>query len=221
VHEGHHYGVAVDEIFEIEEVVAKKLASKIDKDQLFVGATVLGEGEVGYILSVEGVALRAGIQKNISVEDFGETPMEIDSGYQDFMQLEFKQKGLYAVEIDYVHRLEIFSKERIEYTGSKPFVRYQNRPMPLLFIDKMQEKFESDLSVIVLRYDGKLYGLVVSHIKDIGQTQDEIDVSMADDRMIKGTVFINEKTVSIIDLEKVLSESINLNEISDKEKVAA
>jgi len=93
--------------------------------------------------------------------------------------------------------------------------------MPLLFIDKMQEKFESDLSVIVLRYDGKLYGLVVSHIKDIGQTQDEIDVSMADDRMIKGTVFINEKTVSIIDLEKVLSESINLNEISDKEKVAA
>jgi two-component system chemotaxis sensor kinase CheA len=117
VHEGHHYGVAVDEIFDIEEVVAKKLAPKVDEDQLFVGATVLGEGEVGYILSVEGVALRAGIQKKVDVEDFGESLADFGLRHKDFMQFELKQKGLYAVEIDYVHRLEVFSKERVEYRG--------------------------------------------------------------------------------------------------------
>lgn len=218
-HEGHRYGIAAEEIFDIEEVVAKKLAPRVDQDQLFVGATVLGEGEVGYILSTEGLAFKAGLKKNALVDEFSEVSEDNSVKNQEYMQFQFQHKGLYAVDIGCVHRLEIISKERVEYSGKMPFIRYLDRPMPLLFVDRVFEKIESDLSVLVVKIKDKLYGLVVEEIRDIGQTTDEIDLSMADDKLIKGTVYINDKTVSVLDLDKILEESFK--PLRDKQTSAA
>lgn len=220
-HEGHRYGIAVEEIFDIEEVVAKKMSSKVDEDHLFVGATVLGEGEVGYILSIEGLALKAGVKKDIDVEDFGEIITDPSEEYQEYMQLELRQQGLYAVDIDYVHRLEIFSQSRIEFTGKIPFVRYQNRTMPLLLIDRELQKADEDMSVLVLENKGKLYGLVVEEIRDIGKTRDEVDVSMSDAQLIKGTTFINDKTVSVLDLDSIVEKYSNHFKRESKKSSAA
>ena len=54
--EQFHYGIVVDDVHDIEEIVVKKLVKKLQSDDvLFLGATLIGDGEMALIFDLEKI----------------------------------------------------------------------------------------------------------------------------------------------------------------------
>ena len=74
----------------------------------------------------------------------------------------------------------------------------------LLGFDTGQISDEGTLSVLVFQMKDRFFGFVVAEIVDIVSTNAEIDTGIADRIGISGNLFIGDKTVSVINLEKVV-----------------
>lgn len=61
---GKHYGLVVDKVFGTEEIVVKPMHTEMKKYEIYSGATVMGDGKVALILSIEGISNHAGVKFN-------------------------------------------------------------------------------------------------------------------------------------------------------------
>lgn len=62
------YGLRVDEVDELAEIVVKPLSGLARKVPVFQGATVLGDGDVALIIDANGIADEIGVTSHTSVE---------------------------------------------------------------------------------------------------------------------------------------------------------
>ena len=136
------YGVSVDEVFDIEEIVVKPLSTFVKEVKCFSGATILGDGRVITILDVEGIA---------SLAHFRSTDMQAEAlrrGEEEEM-LKGEQEGRkrsillfdgapgerFAVPQESILRLETVDTNDIETVGGREFVRYRGKGLPLVRLD--------------------------------------------------------------------------------------
>lgn len=223
--EGFKYGIIVDEIHDIEEVVCKKLSAHLKNIACFQGATFVGDGEMAMVLDLLGLAEYAGV--NIEVEEDDYSDNIIDSKEDlEFMQFDFFEKLNYAVPLEQVVRLEEFSLDQVERSGNLALIRYRENILPLIDVEstlgfnETQDEFRSMdvLKVIVVNKENSTFGFVVNSIKDIGFTNDEINLMTSDREGIKGTVFIDDKTVNVIDIDYLIE---NYKKPRSRKEVAA
>jgi two-component system chemotaxis sensor kinase CheA len=73
-------------------------------------------------------------------------------------------------------------------------------------LERPVEDDTQTLSCIVTTIRGKNYGIVVDEIRDISINNADIDATAIDREGILGTIFINDKTVSLIDIYKIIEE---------------
>ena len=55
--DGHNFGLVVDDISDIQEIVVKPLRNQLNESSLFAGATIMGDGRAILILDVQGFAV--------------------------------------------------------------------------------------------------------------------------------------------------------------------
>ncbi len=209
--EGLNFGLLVDEVFDIEEVVLKKFSGHLQSnDCLFQGATLIGDGDIALILDLENIAHTSNISNSIE-EDYIVNEGQFGS-ITEYLQFTLSDtKSSYAVNLDLVDRLEEFSVSEIEYTGNNMIVRYRDTFLPLLSLDSILSGNEQGLEgtdevvCIVTNVDNRKYGLLVNKIGDIANVYEEIDDTFQNGAGISGTVYINEKTVNVMDLELIIS----------------
>lgn len=120
---------------------------------------------------------------------------------------------VYALPLTLVSRLEEFIGEQVEYTGNQAVVRYLDKPMPLVELEKylgldgesdFKNKGEQKFSSVVVQYRGQNFALVVKEILDISIQRISLDTSTVDRKGILGTIFVNDKVVSLIDFVSIL-----------------
>lgn len=207
--ESYRYGLIVDTIHDIEEVVAKKLAKQINPDGCFLGATLVGDGEMALILDLMGIATKC----EIKVEAEQDLSSFFKSGEEESDDIEFMQFDLathknFAISLDHVNRLEEFSSSSVEFSGDVPLVRYRDKFLPLVFLESHLDlckqrpqdiiKEVDTLKSIVVSYEDKHYGFIVNKIQEIGKTNDKLSTLNKDREGVEGTVFIEEKTYTVI-----------------------
>ncbi|WP_127716520.1 chemotaxis protein CheW [Halobacteriovorax sp. HLS] len=208
--EGFKYAIIVDEIHDIEEVVCKKLSKHLKGISCFQGATFVGDGEMAMVLDLCGFAEYANIKLDVE-EEFEEEFVNF-STEQEFMQFNFSEKSNYAIPLEKVVRLEEFKVSKLEYTGKLALIRYRDNVLPIIDVEKRlgfchsQDNFRNNevLKVIVVSKGSSQYGFVVDDIKDIGVTEEEINFSTSDRDGIKGTVYINNVTVNVLDVDHII-----------------
>lgn len=220
--ENHFFGIIVDEILDTEEIVVKPLSSSLKHLTLFGGATIMGDGKVALILDALGFlnTIHDSWQNSATEEEniIGYSEQQSIDGTETQENLLFRSFDgrEYAVPLALVSRLEEFEVSKIEVTGQQPIVRYLNSPMPLIDIEKTlrlegkspledykNSEYEA-LSCIVTSIQGKNFGIVVKEVLDISIDKVLIDDTAVDREGILGTVFIHDRTISLIDLYAVI-----------------
>ena len=215
----YKYGIVVDEIEDIEEIVVKKLNHPLSQSIHFMGATFVGDGELSLILNLEGIAKEKLLFGNQEEEDltslFGSEI--VSEKKKEYMRFKIGDLENYCLPLDAVNRLEVVERRNIEYSGSRAVVRYRDGGLPLYVIgDKLgllkAEPFDKVdipelINVIVVQRDEKLYGLVIDEIIDIASSSSEINDEVVDRDGLLGIIFIDDKIITVIDVDHVVGSN--------------
>ncbi len=139
----NHYGVIVDELFDIEEIVVKPLSGFIQGTKCFSGATILGDGRVIMILDAGGLATVANLHfTDLQAEELRRAEEEKRSAAlkasrrRSVILFEAATGERFAVPQDHVLRLERIVKTKIEFIGEREYIEYRGEGLPLLRLDQ-------------------------------------------------------------------------------------
>nr|WP_320134127.1 chemotaxis protein CheA [uncultured Holophaga sp.] len=140
----HQFGVIVDELFDIEEIVVKPLSSYIADCKCFSGATILGDGRAIMILDPGGIATTAELHfSDIQEEEKRRKEQELQAAALKASRTRsiilFKVAGeeRFAVPQEQVKRLERIEARAIERVGNREYWKYLDEPLPLLRLDSL------------------------------------------------------------------------------------
>lgn len=207
--EQFHYGIVVDDVHDIEEIVVKKLVKKLQSDDvLFLGATLIGDGEMALIFDLEKIASYVGISihdvESDFVENLDSTDMSITGEY---VQVHMQGIPNACIPLDSIDRLEEFHSSKVTYSGNIPIYRYRDNFLPLVELDQKTHgsliRKKDILKVVVLNNDDKKIGLIVSEINDILNSYENVDELFSNNKEIQGTVYINENTLNVLDTDYI------------------
>ena len=196
------FGIIVDRVYDMEEIVVKPVAPLLRDLSLFSGNTILGDGSVVMILDPNGIAAATG---EIAPTEEG---MEAEAGSNEHQGSErmalllFQAGGRQtplAVPLSLVARLEEIEIAKIERSDGKPVVQYRGKLMPLIFIDGTEQfKEKGQQPVIVFGEGEQTMGLVVDEIVDIVEDHLSVELGTPRDGLL-GSAVIAGKSTDVID----------------------
>ncbi len=209
--EDFKYGIIVDEILDIEEIVVRKLSKHFNTTNTFMGVTNIGTNGLALILNLSAIAKLSNLRTIDDELEVNVQPIPLFKNETHFMQFNLKNCKNYAISLNTVYRLEEFSADAIESSGDISLIRYRGEVMPIIFIEQqlslnkttqsLSENYPEKLKVIVINQKSKKFGIVVDEILDIGSTTTPLNGQNIDREGIIGTVFIGDKTITVLDTE--------------------
>jgi two-component system chemotaxis sensor kinase CheA len=228
------YGLIVDSILDTEEIVVKPLSKKLKNNSLFAGSTIMGDGGVALIIDAIGFfnAVDKGhVPKSENIAIDTKIELDYDSEDQEVLLCSLSDNRNYAIPLMLVSRLEVFQASQIEWTGNQALMKYGNYPMPLINLDKtlkikgssvldnLKNGDDAAISCVVVKIRDQSFGLVVNSIRDIAISEGGISSESIDRQGLLGTIFTNQKTISLIDIHDIvemqkLGKQLNVKKIS-------
>jgi two-component system chemotaxis sensor kinase CheA len=222
--DSHHFGLVVDDISDIQEIVVKPLRNQLNESSLFAGATIMGDGRAILILDVQGFAAHARVVSEISdTRDGGVSPAAAPAPFnagdaQALLLFTGEDDARMAVPMSQVLRLEEFARSSIERAEGRDVVQYMGQIMTLVKIsDLLPERRRSRrtvevasapgdaVSAIVFAHDGRRVGVVVNHIFDT-VVHRLADRGPEGRRGIVASLVINGRVTEIVDLEQLCGD---------------
>jgi two-component system chemotaxis sensor kinase CheA len=202
------FGLIIDEIQDTADIVVKPINRLLKSLQIYSGATILGNGSVALILDVLGVSkvakLGAEKARAIDIEKRDEERLRKLADIQDYLLVKVNSPAKHAIVLNYVHRLEEFNNNQIEYAGNQPVVRYGDLTLPLIFSNEClgYPKSQTDREIfpaVVVQRSGKKYGLVVDFIIDTYSSNLEVQSTELKQVGIFGSINAPEELIVVID----------------------
>jgi len=210
---GTQFGLLVDEVLNMQEVVVKPLGPLFSGSTDFAGATILGNGSVALILDVAGMANNSGLLAKIQARPLN--PVQVAAKVTEDLipMLLFELPGLEftAIPLECVDRLESFTAEKIQKNGKREVVQYGSGIMQLLRLNEYIDgasptpvKSQEPLSVIAHDVNGLTMGLVVGKVHDIIQVPQIMQNTNSQQRGLQGCVILNGRVINVIDVQEIL-----------------
>jgi two-component system chemotaxis sensor kinase CheA len=221
---GIQFGLLVDEVLNMQEVVVKPLGPLFSGSTDFAGATILGNGSVALILDVAGMANNSALVAKIQARPLNPVQIAAEVTVEQIPMLLFELPGLEftAIPLECVDRLESFTVEKIQKNGKREVVQYGNGLMHLLRLNEYVDgvsptpvKSQEPLSVIAHYVNGLPMGLVVGKVHDIIQVPKIMQETNSQQRGLKGCVILNGRVINVIDVQEIL----RMRRIQDNEIV--
>jgi len=142
----NQFGVIVDELFDIEEIVVKPLSGFLKGCRCFSGATILGDGRVIMILDAGGLAVQAQLHfSDLQADEKRRLEAEkkaaalAASRRRSVILFSAADGERFAVPQDHVLRLEHIPLSAIERMGDREYVEYRGEGLPLIRLDHIME----------------------------------------------------------------------------------
>lgn len=115
-------GLVLDAIEGMEEIVVKPMQSTMRAIPIFRGATILGDGAVGLILDIEGIADHAGIESDPEKALARPTTSTLLSETQDLLVFSYGPMERFAVPISQVRRVAMVSADQFDVVAGREYV---------------------------------------------------------------------------------------------------
>jgi two-component system chemotaxis sensor kinase CheA len=200
---GKRYGLIVDEVGDMTEVVVKPLPSATCSVPAFAGVTILGDGRPSLILDVSGVASLAGVVSETDTAPADEEASLPDSG-DDVLVAVGTDGGRLAVRLDAVRRLESFDTAAIEPMGAHDVVQYRDAILPLLYRGASERPVGGTVQTVVCETSIGLVGLVVARIEDI-VAEGPLPVQPPSRAGVAASLIVEERVTELVDLEALVA----------------
>jgi two-component system chemotaxis sensor kinase CheA len=193
------FGVRVDGVVDVQEIVVKPLNASLAHLKIFTGQTILGDGSVVLILDPGGIGTQLGIEK--SGEKKLENVKESHAATDRTRLVLFRAgDGLPKVlPLSLLSRIEMVDAKRIERSDGRYVMLHQGKLMPLLPTSPMQDIGHKPHPVLVITANGHTIGLLVDEIIDIVEEDLSVELPSLTDDMV-GATEIRGEAVELIDV---------------------
>ncbi|MDP1737922.1 MAG: chemotaxis protein CheA [Caulobacter sp.] len=200
------FGVIVDRVFDIEEIVVKPVATVLRHLRLYSGATILGDGSVILILDPKGMSVEAGAgQVEGTAAEPGELAAAAGSTATSEALLIFRagQDTLKAAPLVAVSRIEEIDAKQFERVDGRTVIQYRGRLMPV--VDAAVEPAKawengSRRPLLVFTRDERAVGLLVDEIVDTVTCAVEGDLGSGGSAT-RGSLIIGGNATELIDVD--------------------
>jgi two-component system chemotaxis sensor kinase CheA len=142
----NQFGVVVDELYDIEEIVVKPLSEYVQGCKSFSGATIMGDGRVIMILDAGGLVTQAHLhfadlqaEEKLRNEEEQRKAAVAASRRRSVIVCTGATGEYFAIPQDQIMRLEKIQTADIQLVGERPFVDYRGHGLPLLHLDQLLE----------------------------------------------------------------------------------
>ncbi len=214
------FGLVVDSVAEIQEIVVKPLGRLLDGLSVYAGATILGDGHVALILDVLGLAQRAGVVTELADRGFAARDSAVPevtvptAERQSMLVMSQPDGGRIALPLSQVARLEEIPVARIERAGGMDVVQYRGEILPLVYVSpalperrrtpRGSDTVAKDTLQVVVYLDGaRPVGLVVDSVVDV--VEEVLTVNTATTRRgVFGTVTLLGRVTEWLDVPAIL-----------------
>jgi two-component system chemotaxis sensor kinase CheA len=195
------FGLAVDQIYDSEEIVVKPVASILRQVSLFSGNTILGDGSVIMILDTNAIARLVGIGASGVSDVVAEPSADLAQSSADRTSMLVFRVGdgrSMAVPLGLVARLENLTAGQIEPTADGPVTQYRGRLMKLIPLSQTTPLAGAKRPVLVFSDHHRHVGLVVDEIVDVVEIR--LNIELAADRAgVLGVAVIGDIATDVID----------------------
>lgn len=142
----NQFGVVVDELYDIEEIVVKPLSEFVQNCKNFSGATIMGDGRVIMILDAGGLVAQAHLHfADLHAEEQQRNEEEkrkaavAASRRRSVIVCTGAPGEFFAIPQDQIMRLEKIQCSDIQLLGDREFVDYRGHGLPLLHLNELIE----------------------------------------------------------------------------------
>jgi len=214
---GIRFGLVVDEVLYMQEVVVKSVGPLLKGTPVYSGSTILGDGHVALIFDINAIAVRSGIIAKLADNQFEQDISAALGANNDSQQmLMFDLLGLerMVIPLETVDRLEMIAATRIDRRGNEAVVLYGNKIMRLIslahFVEGASQKSlygDETVPVIVHYHHGQPVGFIVKKVHNIVNVPTQVIMVSPPQRGIMGSVIVNDSVMSILNVQEVLNLS--------------
>lgn len=213
----NQYGMIVEDLLNIEEIVVKPLSRYMQSIPCYSGATILGDGKVAVILDTTGIASMAELDFE-EHERAEEMSVDLPTGSmrvgesQSLLIFRNSQKERFAVNLAMVARIEKISATDIEKIGTKEYIKYLGGSLRLIrlhdFMPVSQPESEPEfLYVIVPNLVSAPMGIVATEVIDAVESQEALDQDGITGKGILGSAIINDSMTLFVDVYSIFEEA--------------
>ena len=194
------FGVLIDRVVNVQEIVVKPLGASLSHLQVFSGHTLLGDGSVVLILDPTGIAALLGFERSNdytgdhTVEAF--EPAETNTRFVLFRAGQGVPKGL---PLSLIVRIEAVAVSAIRQSDGIRVMQHQGQLIPLVPLFALEQAAPQTINpVLVLGIGGEHMGLLVEEILDVVESRIDIQISGTSAGVV-GTTQIGNEVVEILD----------------------
>jgi two-component system chemotaxis sensor kinase CheA len=137
---GQLFGLLVDTVIGVEEIVVRPLPALVKKCKVFSGHTIMGDGQVALILDSHGIIDK---QRLDFVESQSIAPLiaagagELTDGQQRLVVFSYADCEHFAIPLEMVSLIEKVPLSAIRRIGPHEFIQVKQRTLPLMRLDKV------------------------------------------------------------------------------------
>jgi two-component system chemotaxis sensor kinase CheA len=209
---GTLFGLVVEEVLNIQDIVIKPLGELLRDMSNFAGATIMGNGEVALILDIDGIARKSGLVERLQANPIRQDELYVAPVEEMISVLLFEIPGLHkiALPLDAIDHIIKLGSEQIQQNGNREVVYFNEQLMDLVRLEQYVsggaiEGFPNTRApVLTCRYRDRLYGLVVKQVTDIIEVPAKLHELSTPQRGLNGCIIYNDQVINVLDLEEVL-----------------
>ena len=195
------FGIIVDQVADVQEIVVKPLGASLSHLVVFSGHTILGDGSVVLILDPVGIAKTIGLTQTLEL-GVEHIPERFVPPREKTRLILFRSGpgALKVVPLSLISRIESAASSAIAVSGGELVMQHRGFLMPLLRVGGAATvETTRDKPVLVLGIGGDSVGLVVDDIIDIVEHYLDIEIASSTPGTI-GSARIRDTVVEIIDI---------------------
>ena len=200
------FGLAVEQVCDPEHVVVKPIGNHLGQCGYLEGVAVLGDGNVAYILGMQGIAETAKL--GVKVVPVPDETVKIDvkrNESQAAVLIRRTNGNLAAIPRMVLQRIERVDPSKIQDSADRLIMAYRGEQLQILelepgILQRIRRTKQDFCYVTVFSIRDKEVGLVVPEIIDIREISTQVSLKESIHRAICGTVLVDEMVVELLDV---------------------
>ncbi len=208
------YGLVVDEICDVEDIVLKPLHPALASQGLFKGATFMGDGSVGLVVDVDRIESHIQDSSQPSRTEQVQQNAPSTANQREYLSFELADHGVYAVDLRKVFRIEEVEYSQIKTSAEEHVLFYRDAIIPVISLNKylgpVKEEPNQDgkSTLVVISSQSGYQALVVKKIINTLQAPIDSHQLLSQSHFLESRFEHHRDIVNVLSLDKVISQDL-------------
>lgn len=210
--DGFKYGLVIDKVTDIIEIVVKPLESEEDF-KYYAGATIMGDGKVALILDPSKIAELSKIDK-LNIEDEIKDAEAISNSSDLTLAFSLDNEKNYLIPLNKTSRIEEIKKSDLDFRDIGTFAKFHGKVIRVIDLMKLlgsnaSKADDQEQTLKTLYYEFNGHGIAVNVGDNQTLLQEDYEIEACDgSEFVMGTTLIKDTIYEVLNLEDYLGTII-------------